>query len=124
MENNINTTTTTEGQRGATITTVYVERQVKAFSVFETELDVLSSLNAQATVFFSVGSAFITYAVGIWTNSSFATQLTPEGKLANEFVAPGLVFISIVFYSLAIMAWWKRRRTLGDIRRQSKSATK
>jgi hypothetical protein len=116
--------TTTGGSRGATITTVYVTRQVKAFAVYEAEIESLSSLNAQATAFLSLGAAFLSYAVGIWTNASFATQLTPAGELANSAVAPGFVLVAGVFFWLAWNAWLKRQRTLADIRGQSRSETK
>jgi hypothetical protein len=122
MANEPNVLTSTE--RGATVKTTYVERQVKAFAVFDHEVEVLSSLNTQSTVFFAVGSAAVSYAIGIWTNAGFAQQLTPAGELASTLIAPGLLVVAIVFYGLALSAWWKRRKRLHEIMQHSISVTK
>jgi hypothetical protein len=97
---------------------------MKAFAIFEVEMDSLSSLNSQAMAFFSLGSAFFSYAFAIWANASFATALTPTGELAKKFAAPALLVISIVFLLLANSARVKRKRTIEEIKGKSKSETK
>jgi hypothetical protein len=114
----------TETPRGATVKTTYVERQVKAFAVLEAEVDALSSLNAQATTFFSVSSAAISYAVSIWTNAAFAQQPTPEAIVASHMAAPILLVLAAVFVGLGIHSLIRRSATVNSIRTQSTSTTK
>lgn len=113
-----------DSARGATVRTTYVEREMKAWAVFDTEVEALSSLNTQATVFFSVASGLLSFAVGIWISAVFTEQLTPAGMLATSIAAPTLCVLALVFFGLAIGAWWKRRSTLAVIRQQSRSQTR
>jgi hypothetical protein len=113
----------TETDRGAMVKTTYVERQVKALAVFDHELEALSSLNAQSTAFFALGSAALSYAIGIWTNAGFAQQLTPAGELASGVLAPGLVIVAAIFFTLGVFAWSKRRNQLTKIMSHSTSHT-
>ena len=114
----------TQSPGGATVKTTYVERQVRAFAVFETEVDALSSLNAQATVFFSVASATLSFAVGIWTNAAFSSNPTPEATIASRMVAPVIALISVIFIFLGVHAWNRRTSVVTSIREQSSSTTK
>jgi hypothetical protein len=118
------TVISTESPRGATVKTTYVERQVKAFAVFDTEVDVLSSLNAQATVFFSVASAALSFAVSIWANAAFYSELTPAGQIASHIVAPALLVVAVLFVGLGVHAWTRRTSTVNAIRQQSTSSTR
>lgn len=110
----------TENGKGATVRTVYAERTMRVLAVFETEVDALSSLNTQSTVFSSFGSAALSFAIGIWTNAGFSEKLTPIGSAASMYVAPLFLAIGIMCFGVAAWAYWKRRKTLIDIRLQSK----
>ena len=116
------TTSSTPG--GATITTAYVGREVKVFGVFETEIDTLSSLNAQSTLFYALSSALASFAVGIWTNAVFYERLTPAGQFATGVGAPILMLIGVVLFIVATNAWWKRKSTIASIKSQSREAPK
>lgn len=108
---------------GATIKTVYVERQVKAYAFLETEVDTLSYLNMQATIFYSVGAGLFSLALGIWTGALFADTLTPEGMIASKFVAPLLCILAAVFLKLARGAMQKRQKTITEVGKESVSKT-
>ncbi len=97
---------------------------MKAFAVFESEIEALASLNTQATIFFSVASGLLSFAVGIWTNATFYEQLSAAGLIATKYLGPLLLLLSAVFYGLAIYASAKRRTTLRSIREQSRSETR
>lgn len=114
----------TESRGGATVKTTYVERQVMAYAVFETEVEALSSLNTQATIFFSVASAALSFSAGIWTNAAFAAQPTPEATIASHIVAPSFLILAAIFVGLGIHAWLRRASAVAAIRRQSTSTTK
>jgi hypothetical protein len=111
----------TGSPRGATIYTSYATRQVKAYPVFETEIESFNLFNALTLAGFSIGSACIAFAVGIWTNAAFTDKLTPEATIASKIVGPAL----LVFAALAFVFgfWAKRQRTTTweQIKRESSS---
>lgn len=106
--------------RGATVTNSYVGREVKVFAVFDTEVEILSSLNAQATIFSSVGSGLLSFAVAIWINRTFYVEIPPAAQVATSIGAPILLFLALVFFGLAIHAWVRRHKTLRNVRTQTK----
>jgi hypothetical protein len=77
----------TELPQGATISTAYVGRQMRAFAIAEHEVRTISMMNTLATIFFSVGTTCLGFAIGIWTNAMFYETLTPEGRILSH-VAP------------------------------------
>src|SRR5258706_10049769 len=87
----------------APVQVFYVQRTMKVYGINEHETQSLSSLNAQATTFFSLGSSFIGVGLGIWMNVVFATQLTPSGQVAQTVAAPALIIAAVAFFWLA----WK-----------------
>jgi hypothetical protein len=109
-----------ESPRGATIRTAYVEREVKAYAVFEHEVRTISLWNTLAGVFSAIGAAFLSFAIGIWTNASFAEKLTAEGIVMSHFVAPALCVFAAVSWIIAGWAIYSRARTWTAIRSESK----
>lgn len=103
----------------AVVRLIYVEREARALPIFESELNIISSMNRQATLFSAVGSALLSYAVGIWTNAMFAGELTQRAELMTTEVAPGLVFLSCGFFGLFAWTHLKHRRL---IQRQIRSS--
>lgn len=116
-------TISTEQLHGATIRTVYGEREVRILAVLENEVSSLSTFNMLTTVFLSVGASLISLAVGIWTNAAFASQPTPEGTILSRFVGPLLCALSLVMFGLAHWAYKTRKSTLDTIRSETKSKT-
>jgi hypothetical protein len=109
---------------GAFIKTAYLEREVKAYAVFETEVEALSSFNAQTTVYFSVASSLLAFAIGIWTTALFTDKLSPEASVACRIVGPLLIVLSLIGFWLAISSSKKRQSTIATIKAQSVSKTK
>ena len=91
---------------GATMRPQYMGRTMTTYPVSEPEMDQISILSAQVTTRFTVASFLFALGAGIWTNAMFATDLTPEGRLASHYVAPLLLVFSIGF---AIAGLWARR---------------
>lgn len=96
----------TETPRGATIFTAYGAREVKAYPVLDSEIDSIAHFNTLTLVFSSLGSALLSFAIGIWTNAGFAEKFTPEGTILTKFGAPALCFVALVSF---VLAWWARR---------------
>ena len=76
-------------------------------------------MNTLATIFFSVGTTCLGFAVGIWTNSSFSETLTSEGRILSHLIAPGLCVLSAILGGLGIWSLRSRSTTWDAIRRES-----
>ena len=113
----------TEAVRGATIVTAYARREVKAYPVFDSELQTLSFFNGLMLAFSSVASFLLALACGIWTNAMFAASMTPEGAILSRVAAPILCGLAIVFLSLTIWAYLKRKSSWLTIQQESVSVT-
>jgi hypothetical protein len=104
---------------GAVIRSAYAEREVTVYGIHKYEVDTLSYLNTQSTLFFSAGTAFIGYAVAIWTNAAFANNAPDIGVFAKSYVAPGLSAIAVIFYVFGAISVFKGKSTWKKIRQQS-----
>jgi hypothetical protein len=111
----------TDIERGATILTAYAKREMKAYPIFETELDSIAFLNTLSLVFFSAGSALLSFAIGIWTNAAFSERLTPEAAVLSKAGAPALIVAAIVCYVLGERARRSRETEWGKIKGKSLS---
>jgi hypothetical protein len=109
MADGIPTPETGAAATGATLHAQYMGRTMKCYPVHETEMDSLASMNTQATAFFSAASAFAAYAVGIWTNASFADKLTATAEVASMMVGPILIVVAFFFAGLGIYTVARRR---------------
>ncbi len=109
--------------RGAFVSHTYVRRDVKTYAVFESEVAHIALFNTLSTIGFSAGSAFLAFAVGIWTNWSFVEKdkLPPEGAIMSNVIAPGLLVLTVVVWGLAAWARWSRGSTWEAIKKESKS---
>ena len=114
-------TISTETSRGATIYTSYATRQVKAYPVFESEIETFNLFNTLTLAAFAIGAAFIAYAMGIWTNAAFAENLSPTGVLATKLVAPILCVLALISFGLGVWARHRRATTWAQIKRESAS---
>lgn len=109
--------------RGAFVSHTYVERDVKTYAIFENEVSHISTFNTLSTVGFSVGSALLAFAVGIWTNWAFVDKkaMPPEGVILSTVVAWGLIVLSVGAFAFAFWARWSRGNTWQAIKEQSKT---
>lgn len=106
----------TETTRGATILTAYGKREVKAYPVLEPEVDAIAFFNTLTLVFSSLGSAALSFAIGIWTNAAFAERFTPEAIILAKFVAPALCVVAGILFLLALWSRNSRKSTWEKIK--------
>ncbi len=76
-------------------------------------------MNTLAIVFFSLGSAFASFALGIVVDCLLETDLTDTAKVLLRVVAPLCGFISASCFALGIWALVSRRSELRRIREES-----
>lgn len=94
---------------GAIVRSIYVQREVKVYAIHESDVQQIGGFNTQASIFVGVGAALVSYAVGIWTNASFAERLTPLGEAASTVLAP--IIAALGFLSLGLASWAIYRRS-------------
>jgi hypothetical protein len=104
---------------GASVQPQYVRRVMKVYAINEHEAQTLSSLNAQATVYFSLASFFASFCLAIWINALFYTYMPPVAVIAAYVVAPCLGVIAIGSLIMAIVSLRSRRSTWRVIKDES-----
>jgi protein-S-isoprenylcysteine O-methyltransferase Ste14 len=109
---------------GSSVVPLYVERKMKVFAITESEFASVSTLNAQTTVFSSLGFAILSAALSIWINGIFYTEVPPTAFVAQRFIAPFGVLLAIAFFWLAWRSSKTRETTWTRIKEESASLTK
>ena len=104
---------------GATLVTAYARRSLRAYPILDSELRNLSYFNTLSATCFSVMSALISFAVGIWVNALFVENPPAQGKILSHIVAPAFCAVAVVALGLGIWAICSRTNTWRDIRRSS-----
>jgi hypothetical protein len=102
MSNNL--PTFSDVPSGATMRPQYMGRTMTTYPVSEPEMEQISSLSAQVTTRFSVATLLLGLGASIWINAVFATDLTPAGQLASQYVAPLLLLFSAGYAAGGIIA--------------------
>jgi hypothetical protein len=103
---------------GAVVQPQYMGRVMKCYPVHESEMEMLSTLNTETTVFFSVASGAIGYALSIWINASFAAALTDKARVALG-VAPVVFLVGVIALAVAAYQAWRRAGLWGKIKREA-----
>ena len=122
MTNNPSSPISTQSPPGATVTTVYLEREVKAYAVQEHELETLSMMNSLASAFFAISAFLLSAAISVWVNALFYETMPPRAEVANKYVAPGVLILGLIFVLLGVWANYKRASTWKTIKGQTKGA--
>jgi len=108
---------------GAVIKSIYAERQVKVYAVHESEVQTIGWFNSQASALIGLGSALLTYGIGILTNAAFAEKLTPIGEAASLLFAPILIGMSLLAFVGAALAIRRRSSVWSGIKKESQSVS-
>ena len=104
---------------GATIVTAYAKRRLRAYPILDSEVKSLSIFNTLSAICFSIMSALISFAVGIWVNALFVVDPPAEGKVLSHIAAPACCILATIAAGLGIWAIYSRTTTWRDIRRES-----
>lgn len=105
---------------GATVSSSYLAREVPVYGIQEQEIEMISSLNAQASTYFSLSSAIIALALSPIINAPFVEKMTDIAKLACYLFSPLCILIAAVFVFLGVSAVKTRDSTWDRIKRQSR----
>jgi len=106
---------------GGTIRPLYTVRSQVMYVIPETELSQISHLNTLAIVFFSAGTALLSFAIGIWVDASFQTPPLPAtAEVLKSVLSPILCILGLLLYTCGGWQLWARRSMLNTIRDESK----
>jgi len=92
---------------------------MNTYPVSESEMEQISSLNAQAITRFSIATFLVGIGGSVWTNAMFYKELTPEATVATKFVAPLLIGFGIISAIFGCWAQYKRRSAWTRIKAES-----
>lgn len=96
-------------------------RYMKSYAVTESDLKHVALMNTLGGVFCSVGSFWLAFAVGIYTQAAFQPReaTAPQGLLLADLGVWVLVGLAVLFY----WAGWKALQTRNSTWQQIKQET-
>lgn len=109
---------------GSTIEPLYTARKMRAFSVTESELNMLSVINGIAAACFALGTGLFGLSVDIQKDLLFATELPASATELRDTVRPLLFWLGAVFYAFGAIALVWRHNTLSIIKREASADQK
>jgi hypothetical protein len=127
-ENSFKTDTTSNTQqngfqflRGSTILTTHTVRQMKAFEIYENEMESLSLLNWITTLFGALGTGLISFAIGQVVDLVKNQNMNNSPKETISIVCCICVILAVVCYIIAGISFWKGKSQLNKIKSQCKT---
>ena len=106
---------------GGTMRPLYTVRSQVMYVIPETELEQISHLNTLTTLFFAVGTALFSFAIGILVDASFQpSPLPPIAEVLKDVMTPILFILGSLSYVCGIWQLVVRRSMLNRIRDESK----
>lgn len=94
----------TKAKRGAVILTQHADRTMKSFLVLDGELKTLTTLNAWATLFFSLAGSTASLAFGLWSDMFIEGAPAENAKATVPVLEWLFVVLTVLFLGLAIWA--------------------
>jgi hypothetical protein len=100
---------------GAKTTSIYIDRPLKVYPLYEAELDSLSHFNDLCTFFASIASFFISPIIDSYL----------EAQVSHEFWRKSFVHVALfaLFFVLTIVFFWKKKSTIKHIKENSTPIT-
>ena len=105
--------------RGAVFHTHHMGRSMKAYPVYENELNTFGLLNTLALAFFSLGSGFASFGVGLLVDAAFAKDLSDLSEVLIKVMVPVCGILAILFFLGGIWALLTRRSEVKRVKSES-----
>jgi hypothetical protein len=109
----------TQAPSGSTIEPLYTKRTMRAYSVTESELNMLSVINGLAAVCASIATGLLGLCIGIQQEVMFSAELPESGAALRDFARPILFWSAMAFYGFALITLVWRYNTLHIIKREA-----
>ncbi|CZJ15090.1 hypothetical protein [Legionella pneumophila] len=106
---------------GSTVTPVYAKRNIKIFAIPESELEILSSMSTDVTIFYSVFSFFLSMTIALFLSGIFADKLEENmfGKFLFCYGTPTALVLAVLFLGIAVYKHSKRKNLITIIKQES-----
>ena len=98
---------------------LFARREMTIYALNESEVRSISFMNTLAMAFFSLASACLTFALGVWVEGAFQENLSAEATVLNAMAPPICAVGTIVFAGLGIWALMHRGSMLKTVRSES-----
>lgn len=109
---------TTSGT-GGTIKPTYSTRNMKCYTVTESELHQLSLANSLMALFFSIGSAALVFALDLGKDLILSPDAPKDAETTANMLQTGAIGITIAFFVAGVIAYLWRRGMVAMIKRES-----
>ena len=93
---------------------------MKAYAIYEAELESLSIFNWLTGVAFSAGTAFLSFMLAVYVDIAKEPGSVTHPDVPN-FVYWACTVLAVGFYLVSGISFWKRRSKLEQIKKDSKS---
>jgi len=115
-------TTDSASHTGGTVAPRYGERRPMMYHVFENELQGISSLNAEALRYFSLGAFFLGMILNIVIGYAFSNgPLSELGTLMLHRATWFIGVLALICFAFGGWAVWKRASMVDQIKRETVS---
>ena len=107
--------------RGSQFLLLDTRREMKGYTLAEMELEVLSSLNAKALIFFSVGSFLLAFATNFLVELVFSPANTTQASTVMLWTIMLLsALAAAAFFLCGFLELKSRKSTVDRIKRETK----
>ncbi len=107
------------GVVGGTVRATYTERNMRYFSISESELKTIGLANLGQNFFLAVGSGLLAFSLDIFKDTTLAENVPTKAAEIAGYAQPILLFIGLAFYVGAAGVWWWRRGMVKTIKNES-----
>jgi hypothetical protein len=106
---------------GSTVRSLYVERTMVLYGLYDHEIESLSFMTALAMMFFSAGSFFLSTGITFRLGGEFSLgKMTPLGEFVYSYGCFAALAVSIFFFVAGVLSLRKRGDTLKAVRENAK----
>lgn len=109
----------TEKPNGSTVEPIYSARQMRCYSVTESELRQIGLANLGITAFSTIGSACLAFWLDIFKDTVLAESIPEAAQIAISYVEPLLLVFGVGFWIVAGLGVLWRHKMIELIKKES-----
>ena len=108
-----------ESERGGLIEPVYGKRQMRCYSVTESELKQIVLANLGITVTASLGSFFLALALDVYKDTLLAESVLDLAQVVVSYVQPISLVVGLSLWAFSGLLMWWRHSMVDLIKKES-----
>lgn len=110
-----------EGVNGSLLKPVYSHRQIKCFTITDSELQQIGLANIGITGLASIGSAFFAFWLDIFKDTLLSQSVPENAKIVLSYVQPLCLIMACTLWIFATVIYFWRKRMIDTLKRESLS---